>query len=70
LSECIAYIFRVEQSMKRDAVCCILYARTRFLNIFFDELHSGHAVASCLKHCTTNWKVAGSISNGVIGIFH
>ena len=23
-----------------------------------------------LRHCVTNWKIAGSIPNGVIGIFH
>jgi hypothetical protein len=23
-----------------------------------------------LRHCATNWKVAGSIPDGVIGIFH
>jgi hypothetical protein len=23
-----------------------------------------------LKHCVTSWKVAGSIPDGVIGIFH
>jgi hypothetical protein len=30
----------------------------------------GHAVAQWLRHCATNWKGAGSIPNGVIGIFH
>jgi hypothetical protein len=25
---------------------------------------------SWLRHCTTNWKVAGSIPDGVIAIFH
>jgi len=25
---------------------------------------------SWLRHCATSWKVAGSILNGVIGIFH
>jgi hypothetical protein len=25
---------------------------------------------SWLRHCTTRWKVAGSISDGVSGIFH
>ena len=24
----------------------------------------------CLRHCATSWKVAGSIPDGVIGIFH
>jgi hypothetical protein len=31
---------------------------------------SGHAVAQWLRHCATNWKAAGSIPDGVIGIFH
>jgi hypothetical protein len=30
----------------------------------------GHAVARWLRHCATNRKVAGSIPDGVIGIFH
>jgi hypothetical protein len=29
-----------------------------------------HAVAQWLSHCATNLKVAGSIPDGVIGIFH
>jgi hypothetical protein len=31
-------------------------------------LREGHAVAQLV--CDTNWKVAGSIHDGVIGIFH
>jgi hypothetical protein len=30
----------------------------------------GHAVAQWLRHCTANRKVAGSIHDGVIGIFY
>ena len=30
----------------------------------------GTAVAQWLRFCATNWKVAGSIPDGVIGIFH
>jgi len=30
----------------------------------------GTAVAQWLRCCATNWKVAGSIPAGVIGIFH
>jgi hypothetical protein len=30
----------------------------------------GHAVAQWLRHCATNRKVAGSIPDSVIGIFH
>jgi hypothetical protein len=36
------------------------------------ELHKdmGTAVAQWLRYCATNRKVAGSIPDGVIGIFH
>jgi hypothetical protein len=30
----------------------------------------GHAVAQWFRYCVTNRKVAGSIPDGVIGIFH
>jgi len=30
----------------------------------------GGAVAQWLRCCATNWKAAGSIPDGVIGIFH
>ena len=30
----------------------------------------GTVVAQWLRRCATNWKVAGSIPDGVIGIFH
>jgi hypothetical protein len=30
----------------------------------------GHAVAQWLRHCATTRKVAGSIPDGVVGIFH
>jgi hypothetical protein len=30
----------------------------------------GHTVAQWLRHCATNQKVAGSIPDGVLGIFH
>jgi hypothetical protein len=33
-------------------------------------LMAGHGVAQWLRHCATNWKVAGSIPDGVIRIFH
>jgi hypothetical protein len=32
--------------------------------------YTGHAVAQWLRHCTMNRKVAGSIPDGVIEIFH
>jgi len=31
---------------------------------------TGTAVAQWLRCCATNWKVAGSIPDGVIGIVH
>ena len=40
------------------------------LNYNFDHIYMGTAVAQWLRHCATNRKVAGSISAGVIGIFH
>jgi hypothetical protein len=30
----------------------------------------GYVLAQWFRHCATNWKVAGSIPDGVIGIFH
>jgi hypothetical protein len=30
----------------------------------------GDAVSLWLNHCATNWKVAGSVLDGDIGIFH
>jgi hypothetical protein len=37
-----------------------------------DTLHEdrGHAVAQWLRHCASNRKVAGSIPDGAIEIFH
>jgi hypothetical protein len=34
------------------------------------ECGRGHVVAQYLRHCATNRKVAGSIPDGVIEIFH
>ena len=39
------------------------------LNLYF-RTYRGTAVTQCLKCCATNRKVAGSIPDGVIGIFH
>jgi hypothetical protein len=38
--------------------------------LFNDIIQCGTAVAQCLRYCATNQKVAGSIPDGVIGIFH
>jgi hypothetical protein len=37
---------------------------------FTTKLEKGTAVAQWLMYCATNRKVAGSIPDGVIGIFH
>jgi hypothetical protein len=37
---------------------------------YVNGLYWGHAVAQWLRHCATNRKVAGSIPDGVFGIFH
>jgi hypothetical protein len=34
------------------------------------SIPGGHAVAQCLRHCATNRKFAGSICDGITGIFH
>jgi hypothetical protein len=37
---------------------------------FYEPFSFIHAVAQWLRHCATNRKVAGSIPDGVTGIFH
>ena len=44
---------------ENSIVICIIY-----------QYSLGTAVAQWLRCCATNQKVAGSISDGVIGIFH
>jgi hypothetical protein len=41
-----------------------------FVYVLFMTLSMVHAVAQWLRHCATNGKVAESIPDGVIGIFH
>ena len=36
----------------------------------WSHVNEGTVVAQWLRCCATNWKVAGSIPDGVIGIFH
>ena len=50
-------------------------ASTGNFNLLFDAyiyiyIYAGTAVAQWLRCCATNRKVAGSIPDGVIGIFH
>jgi hypothetical protein len=47
--------------------CCVYGGKYLFCEV---QLSLGHAVAQLLRHCATSRKVAGSIPDGVIGIFH
>ena len=38
--------------------------------MLLSKLHEGTQWRSWLRHCATSRKIAGSISDGVIGIFH
>jgi hypothetical protein len=43
----------------------------KILNLHQYTIHvRGHALAQWLRYCAANRKVAGSIPNGVTGIFH
>jgi hypothetical protein len=46
------------------------FAMWQFVNTLSVFLQGTHAVAQWLRHCAPNRKVAGSIPDGVIGIFH
>jgi hypothetical protein len=58
----------LDKEIRIDDIRGMLY--TIQLKILFPSIWWGHAVAHWLKHCTTNRKVAGSIPDGVIRIFH
>ena len=48
----------------------IHYAQCRIVDFVRYNITKGTAVAQWLRCCATNRKVAGSIPDGVIGIFH
>jgi hypothetical protein len=55
---------------ERKDVSCYSYYHLQ-MAIYQDTSETWvHAVAQWLRHCATNRKVAGSIPDGVIGIFH
>jgi hypothetical protein len=65
--EKIVKIYSSESELQSSFVFLFLLTT----NCWFHSLHVlGHAVAKWLRHCATNRKVAESISDGVIGIFH
>jgi hypothetical protein len=51
-----------------NVICVSLIIK--LINLVTPTSLRGHAVAQCLRHCATNRKVAGSIPDDVIGIFH
>jgi hypothetical protein len=46
----------------------LVFLTTKFRKLFL--VFRGHAVTQWLRHCATNRKIAGSIPDGVTGIFH
>jgi hypothetical protein len=70
-------LFVVNEELKDRVILSIIFYSPSFslLRIPFPLLspdsvrYEGHAVAQCLRPCATNRKVAGSIPDGVIGIF-
>ena len=47
---------------------CQILTKLEFYRRIFEKW--GTRWRSWLRHCVTSWKVAGSITDGVIGIFH
>jgi hypothetical protein len=56
-----------------EKISLIIYALMRQLDVDQNGVayhkSGGHVVVRWLRHCATNWKVVGSIPNGVIRIF-
>jgi len=66
MGEVVLHYYRNIQFFTR-----VLYTYTFYMsNFIYLCLLSGRAVALWLRHCATNRQVAGSIPDGVIGIFH
>jgi len=60
-----SYLNNIHKKHKQKALCVAIYIMYIYL------LHGGGtAVAQWLRCCATNRKVAGSIPDGAIGIFH
>ena len=73
---CVCVVFMVCVCMCVWCVCvcvcvCVKYVEL-YVKIYFEWYMTGKvsAVAQWLRYCATNWKVAGSIPDGVVGIFH
>jgi hypothetical protein len=56
---------------KRETWVTLFIGVQNILQIFIRYMwEMGHAVAQWLRHYATNWKVTGSIPDGVTGVFH
>jgi hypothetical protein len=69
------WVYSVDRFWYQDWKCCMYCQLHHFYYLFIGKYlsvhhHWGHAVAQWLKHSATNWKVTGSIPDGVTGIFH
>jgi len=56
--------------MKLCKSVCDIATRSCLSNLNLSISVQGTAVAQWLRYCATNRKVAGSVPDGVIGIFH
>jgi hypothetical protein len=61
-------LFKNKFSVHQHINICLLSLTSHFLNLLYYLM--GYTVAPRLRHCTTNRKVAGSIPDDFIGIFH
>ena len=55
---------------KRVYVCVYIYKYIYVYIYIYIYIYWGTMWRSWLRHRATSWKVAGSIPDGVIGIFH
>ena len=73
---CFSLFMKYSHSLERRCIICSTCTRNRnegtwkSLKIELMERKIYMQWRSWLRHCATNWKVADSISDGVMGIFH
>jgi hypothetical protein len=65
----VVLIIQYAKRMFRILLPSVAYLTTIFLHLI-SRRGGPLMVAQWLRYCTTNRKVAGSIPDGVIGIFH
>ena len=56
--------------LKTDCRYAQVHLKTGFIVLVYDKIYLLIRRLRCLRYCTISWKVAGSISDGVIVIFH